>query len=375
MNLHSQITKLKPNDVQSFNLLERSLRKAVHPIFEMLLLPSNAEDADVRRHLYAATEALASYQDGLVPTVDLDRFPPDVFIHGKPASIVGYENLYQRRMRVIPVVALHADTLARARMAEVAEAHGQGLCIRLLDEDIMSLPEQAAKSVTEIVRDVRLNISEVDILLDCAKLGRYDDDHIALSVIRLLMFFNRAGIRCRRITFAGSSIPKLITEVVEQKHSHGAISRAELAIWTRICRAYGWGRLGFADYGIVRPGHTDSAPVIHINGKLRYTVGAKTHFFRGCSRVELPLADQYPDIVKAMVGSGHYLGPAYSHADKYYRQVADDLTTTGNTGKWVTLDMNHHLAYVSRQLSALVRLPERELSSAERVESFIESFA
>ncbi|MDC8010956.1 beta family protein [Tahibacter soli] len=371
MSAYRPIAKLKQNDVQAFNLLKAPLRRTVSPIFEMLRMP---DDGDAEKHLAKTLGAFDLYGDGATPIVDLDRFLPKTTVFERHPADWGYDSIFSKQKRVIPVLSMHADASSLDVLVGAAEKHRQGICLRLDGEDVALAPEKAIKDLSARVGQIGILARDADLLIDFAKL-RYLRDPAVIAVLRFLGLVDGYGLSFRNVIFAGSTVVDFVSEAAAEEHTTGSVRRDEFSIWTRLIRAYGWGRrLQFSDYGIVRPEHMDNVRSKYTNGKVRYTAGGSIHYFRGCRKDHISLKDQYPDIVRRLVASDVYKKPGYSNADDFFWSVAQGRDNTGSTGRWVRLDMNHHLTYVAQQVEAVLALGERERASDELVDAFAERF-
>lgn len=362
------IAKLKRNDVQAFNLLDSALRAQVRPIFELAHMK---DDDDPAKHLGKALDALRGYKSNAIATVDLHRFAPGTLIHDRLPADIGYESILGTGRRVIPVVRWDLEPEDFRATVEAAKEHQRGLCVRLEGSDIVRVPETTVRRLLHMVTQTRIEASNMDLLLDFGKL-MHSRDEIVLATLAFLRLVDGFGLGFRSTTFAGSTVVDYVTEAANEEHGSGSVVRVEFAAWMRISRSHGWGRgLRFADYGIVRPGHMDAGKSPHANAKIRYTAGACTHYIRGCSRSKSKVAEQFPELARRLVRAPYYKRPEFSDADKIFWKVAEGTHTVSELGRSVQLDLNHHVTYVARQLSALLALREQERSSDEQLDAFM----
>jgi hypothetical protein len=376
MSGYTCITKLKRNDVQAHNLLDVSLRGSVGAVFELVRVSSEKIKPNklievAEKKLVAGLNALRHYRGTSTVMVDLDRFPPGLLIHGKHPAEWGYRQIWSYGRRVIPVIGLHTEAQSRAVVFDAANLHQRGLCMRLDGNDLVMNAERTVRALNSLVRTCGTPMSDVDLLIDFGSLGRFPRDAAVLAVVRGIVLMDGYGLSFRSITCAGASIPTFITDVVKEDHGTEFVLREELAIWTRVSRALGWNRgIRFADYGIVHPLHLDIRNK-YANAKLRYTTGAGTRYLRGCNKQKEPIMAQYPTLVRRLVSSRDYRGCEFSAADRFFGRVASGETNTGDTGRMVCYDLNHHLTYVAGQVSSILMLPAEHLASEERLDAHI----
>lgn len=372
MAVYRPITKLKQNDVYAHNLVVRAVAKEIDPIFEVL---REKEGANPEKHLVNALDALHEYGHSKTPTVDLTLFRPDTLIHGRPAAVMGFENIYQRGLRAIPVTTTAMDEGLTEALPVIVREHGRGLCIRLIADDVVGPAQSTLSFVLTLLELLKVEPTACDLLLDFAKLGRFEMEELVIASANLLHAFSRADIRFRSVSVSGSSLADFVTEVAEE-NSQGSVIRAELGIWLRVARnAPSDQNILFSDYGTVRPGHMDGLANKHMNGKVRYTRGRETHYFRGRSMDKTPLEEQFPAIAKRLVASQEYLGPNFSRGDRYYQNVADGHEMSASFGKWVQMDLNHHLVYTAQQILRLRQELAKPALSVDVLEAIAEGFA
>lgn len=346
---YQPIVKMKPNDLMSVTRLYPRTAARVRPLVEVLR-PAPRES--VEAHLASALKSFLRFYPLNRAAVDLSLLPPDAKIDGMLASKFGYEALAARGRRITPVETLHCDEAAWLELASTIKRHGCGLLVRL-EVDDLEQPSETIAHLLSRLRMIAMDLKDCDIAVD---LGSFESKPTEDLGPRLLdMVSHLVTHPFRSLALGGSSIPQFVSDVPEQESA--AIRRKELDLWLRVCSQLRWARhIGFLDHGIVFPGHIDGVKNPNINGKLRYTSGAETLIFRGCSRARTPLSEQYPQIVRRVVDSKHYLGPEFSYGDKFLYQCAYAGRYCADMGKWVCADNNHHLTYVQRQIAEMHRL-------------------
>jgi T4 beta protein len=252
--------------------------------------------------------------------------------------------------------------------------HGNGVCFRLLPEDIVNASGATLEWLSRRMKDLNVASASTSLLLDFGKLRAIGSEDIVLASVGLLRAAEKLGMLFQKVTISGSSLVDYVNEVAEE-HGQGAIVREELGIWLRTSALYGWQKsLRFSDYGIVRPGHVDKVPAPDANGKIRYTAGRQTHYFRGCSKKKIAPAVQYTAIAKRVVDSPHYKGRTYSEGDLFLDRVALHGRLSPDMGEWIRMDMNHHLVYTARQIRAILRQIAQQEKPIEVLENFADAF-
>ncbi|HIE4837670.1 beta family protein [Burkholderia multivorans] len=105
-----------------------------------------------------------------------------------------------------------------------------------------------------------------------------------------------------------------------------------------------------------------------MNGKIRYTHGAKLHIHRGHSLRQGEKYEQYRRLAAAVVGSSYYQDRTFSYGDRYIYECATGHAGTGNPGTWVLVDQNHHISYTVKQAVRLRALATQGASIEELLE-------
>ena len=106
---------------------------------------------------------------------------------------------------------------------------------------------------------------------------------------------------------------------------------------------------------MIHPDFSDFGPNKNMNAKIRYTVGDKILYFRGHGLLH-PVKDysQYYHLAHLVRSDSRYRGRSYSFGDNYIDDCANHLISQGSPATWVKADMNHHVTYVTHQVSRLV---------------------
>lgn len=364
---YQAIAKLKPNDVQAFNLLNAHYRSTIRPIFEIVTMP---DDADPEKHLAKALNALSRYKLGCVPAVDLNRFAPDTRIHGQSPARLGFNAMLGRHQFVTPVVHLDSDSLTLLEAVKAAEQHGHGLCVRLEGSDIVRAPEMTIGALRHLVHRSAVGAPGVDLLLDFGKLA-FEQDVIVTATTAFLRTVDGYGLNFRNVTFSGSTVVDFVNEAAEEE-STGSVIRTEFAAWMRIAQRYGWDRpLHFADCSVIRPGYMDNVRNKHANIKIRYTSGASIHYIRGCSKQKSPASVQYPLLAKKLIGSPFFMNESFSHGDAFFASAAIGLNKNSDIGRWIQMESNHHLTFVGGQVERFLALTAAQRTSDEQLDAFM----
>lgn len=158
-------------------------------------------------------------------------------------------------------------------------------------------------------------------------------------------------MKWKKVFFAGSSIPNNLPK--EQT----PVERYEFNVLYKAAKNK-WDFVGFSDYGITGLWSDPDVPIKYLRpaAKIRYTCEDKFLLIKGQS-LKKAGGEQYTTLSNTVVNSGYFKGPDYSWGDSFIKECSDksekgeDETKNGNLETWVTVDTNHHITSVVKQLS------------------------
>lgn len=341
--LYFPVVKGKINDIRAVSLMPGAAASQVMPVFELPPFhPSDSPEAILGR--FAAR--IAQHFGKRSCFVDFPMMKPaQLTSDGTSSLVAAYRELNNYQIPFLPVYGFDRDQSVWPVVASQA-SHSDGLLLRLVKDDIEFFDETIER--IESLKNYGLESGKVHLYMDFRHLGSSIDKTHALELAtEFVVQFQSAGLRSTIIVGA-SCAPKTVAAI--QKDSVGEYERLELPLWLELISDTQNLRIRFSDYGVIHPDFSDLTMSTHINGKIRYTAGRKTHVFRGHSLRQGNRYEQYRDLAKGVLGSGLFLGSSYSFGDRYVQDCATGLVGTGNAGTWVLVDQNHHFTYVCNQI-------------------------
>lgn len=60
---------------------------------------------------------------------------------------------------------------------------------------------------------------------------------------------------------------------------------------------------------------------------------------------------QFHDVSKSLLTNAVYSGPEFSSGDRYIRDCANRVVSSGNLTTWRRVGTSHHIAYVTQQIA------------------------
>lgn len=253
--------------------------------------------------------------------------------------------------KMTPTTGLERDAAYNAAISAANIDHDNGICVRLLREDI-ELRHLTYPGIDDLLEAIEVNKNDVVILLDLRSV-RAEDVKSSVTVIK--QFINNLPdvTSYRAILLASSGLPESMVSI--PGNSCSRIARVELEIWRRVVN--GAIKLArrpvFSDYGVVHPDTPDIDPrTMNASAKIRYTLANEWLIWKGKGlRTHPRRYKQFHDLSHKLAAEPDFLGPGFSWGDQYVAECATGNGKTGNLTTWVSVDTNHHLTFVSGQMA------------------------
>lgn len=156
--------------------------------------------------------------------------------------------------------------------------------------------------------------------------------------------------RFRTFAIAGTTFPRNMSEFPAGQIRHA--SRGEWALWRNIIGIRGLARpIDFGDYTAAYPEDVDFDPKkMRMGAKIKYTVEESWLIVKGRG-IKTRGFEQYRGLCRSLMQQPEYKGAAFSWGDRFIDNCANGTGGPGNAQTWVTVAVNHHLAFVADQLS------------------------
>ncbi len=343
------ILKAKQGELDALKHLDDADKENMTPLLEMADVPLKFEKGKEPRaaktldkHLEKQASLIAKAW-GLTREIflDFDELPATARLADGSHPVARLlEDARKEKLLAIPVVCLESDSDRRAATKGAVGTDKRGTCVRLFVSDFDDLPDLDL-GLTDLLSAIGTGIEDVDLLLD---LRDAPSTALARNMIRDLP--NVA--KWRSVVVAGTSMPK--TAGGYKRWSINPVKRVEWGAWKNLqSRGAAARKPTFGDYGI---GHPDPGTFdprkMTLGGKIRYTVENDYLFSKGMKLGDDPA--QFRRLSKDLVKRPDYSGKKFSWGDGY---IADCSAggPPGNLKKWVEATTNHHLKFVTAQIS------------------------
>lgn len=256
----------------------------------------------------------------------------------------------------IPTTGLDRDNDHNNAVANIIVKDKRGVCIRLLDEDMINIRELNVE-LDELLKKLKIHQKKVDLIMDFRSINIEGVDELASKVTNIINRLSNVS-EWRTLTLAASSFPENLSEV--KRDSITKLPRAELTLWKFIIgNSKKLKRVpSYGDYGIVHPNHLILDPrTINPSAKIRYTLDEEWLVLKGQSlKKHSKQYKQYHDLSQGLVDRDEFMGASFSKGDEYIAKCADGNVSSGNLETWVRVDTIHHLTLVSDQIANTVAI-------------------
>ena len=107
----------------------------------------------------------------------------------------------------------------------------------------------------------------------------------------------------------------------------------------------------FSDYAIAHPQPPEVDPrLMRASAGIRYTTEDVWLILKGKNLKDYGYK-QFHDVSKSLLTNAVYSGPEFSSGDRYIRDCANRVVSSGNLTTWRRVGTSHHIAYVTQQIA------------------------
>lgn len=370
--IYTAILKAKDGEFEAFGNLKCSSEKRFLPLFDVPT-PRNKEAAKILEQGEDINSFFLKKISGKIKKFYKTGNCPimfDMFYWDSAATIAQtgesvYEYFYNELkndllfpLPIIPVVNMDKWEKIEYQnsMINISANLENGYCIRAnisRSDDYIDETE-----LESILSSLPIDTKDIRLLLD---LGYINEDEIDDIIFRVSEACDSVSLfNFGDIILSGSSVPKSITEVVQEQHSNNKTLRKEVKIWKALTNQ-GY-NLTFADYGTRNPlpesekdsiESPDQGFYLNKNKQIRYTINNNHYFVRGCPAKD---GGTHRELTQKLIQSEHFSGPDYSWADQRILQNSIGQFK-GNDSNWIAIDTNRHIEAVLDEVMEHLRTP------------------
>jgi hypothetical protein len=363
--IYVPVLKGKQGEFGALQSLDERWRSKIRPCIEV---PAVAYDftnhrpkTSVDRHLAVIADRLRLSWGPLPFFLDLSLLPPDARTEDgtHPADRM-FDACKEKGVNPIPVSQPQLDNVHQEILARRAKERGSGLCLRLRVEALLEGdPVQIVKLLM-----ARLKITDpcsADVMLDASYVM---DNHVTAVRNGVLSVLSRLPSieEWRSITLVGCGFPENLIGLAPG--TVVAFPRTEWRLWQgMLSNDCGPKRLPtFGDYAIQHPTQKEiDQRVVGPSASIRYTSKGHWLIFRGRGVRTLKSGGlaQYKRLSQAVTDHEDYSGKEFSWGDRYISDCARGAARTGGMPLWRQIGTNHHITFVSHQVSSFLGSSER----------------
>ena len=264
-----------------------------------------------------------------------------------------FSNVLARLSPLVPVLRL-ADTNERLTFFR-GQIDGKGIALRLPEKSFAQMTQ-----IDEFLERMKLDESSVDLIADLEYLEQERPDVEPLA--DLLSELTRRRTLWRSVTLISGAYPSK-PSFVENGWLHFA--RSDWSTYEKVALTLKKRKEpvpSFGDYGIINPnakptsgsgGGGGTRPII------RYCAADFWRVRRASGITKKGSVSEYFDLSRECVIDPSYMGRDFSFGDCYIDDRAMvRVSQSGNASSYITVDTNHHLRFVTAQLTGVLPVPQ-----------------
>jgi hypothetical protein len=292
--------------------------------------------------------------------VDLGLLPASMRTrNGEHPLMALRDEAWRQQLTLVPVTGLDRGQEYQAAAQAMASESGCGLMVRLRCSDIRSIP--SAGDLLQLVRHLGVPPKSVDLLVD---LGVSASSEVS---IRKLCSALPHVHSWRSFTVASGAFPRDLSGL--EKNRQHTLRRTDWVLWRdQVCEPADLMRIPtYCDYTIQHPVYYeyDHPGPPNISASIRYTCDEYWLVMRG-EGLRNPGGHgyvQYAANAALLCDRDEFCGAQFSYGDDYISEVAGRLGKRGTASygspmTWLRAGINHHIAFVVRQIATLFGSPD-----------------
>lgn len=352
-NRYVPILKGKLGEFRALLHLTDVTKDSVTPLIEVPPIPWDFEEDEPARKI-------DKHLEKLIPNIskhwgserqfyiDFNFIPSEERMNDNSHPIIWvFNQAREAGLSCIPVIGLNRDSDYLEAVKTVVKQDKRGVCIRIENNDIED--DNLDESITQIVKSMGLKEPDVDIVIDLKEIQKEQMGLLIRSIRDVIRSLPNVD-NWRALSLVATSFPQTMSGF--DPDSVSLTTRVEWNLWTtlfhnlnKIPRMPDYG-----DYTIVHPELIDVDPrIMQLGAKIKYTCDQEWIIVKGGS-IKRRGSEQTRDLCRTLVKLDQYQGKNFSYGDLYIYNCANGLEGVGNQTTWVTVGVNHHIAFVVNQL-------------------------
>ncbi len=253
-----------------------------------------------------------------------------------------------RALKAVPVTGLIRADAYQTACREIVEQDKRGVCLRLQKDDFEE-PGSLESAIAKLLALLGASPADTDLVLDLGSLHTESGEEPSIDVVSLVQ-----SIPCikkwRSFVLAATGFPVDLIGLPPSEIS--TVWRSEWTLWRNLAADHRIARTPiFGDYAIAHPQPPEVDPrAMRPSASIRYTTEDVWLILKG-KNLRSHGYKQFHDVSKSLLKNAAYSGPQFSWGDRYIRDCANRLVSSGNLTTWRRVGTSHHIAYVTQQLA------------------------
>jgi hypothetical protein len=355
LSIYLPILRCKKGELKALKELSSETCKLVKPVLAIQAVPqvwdAKKQKKSLAKHLSDTAKSIADHlPEGMRPFIDFE-FTGNELCDGVHYAKFFFGELddWGVKFDVVSGLDRASDSDLQKVLKDRVVRKKSKLCIRIY-RDEAEIIETQHDEIDELLTFFGVTVADPIFLLDAKSVEEKELDQLEEILSACIQAFSDLG--CRNIAVAGAAMP--INLMHFKSNGIAEHRRCDFVLWSRLRKKFATDRILFADYGIVNPMTPEIDPRIMTRSpRIRYTVENAWQIFKGESAKKVLDRIQTPILSSRVIGHSCYLGANYSWGDKYIKDCAAKKQT-GSPTTWVSVDTNHHIEFVSKQIAKLV---------------------
>ncbi len=319
------------------------------PLIEVVPGSGQSDDPlEIRADCSKLIERLGKRWSGRV-MLDGGLLDQDVALDAADHGVVYFLAEEARRwtMTAQPVLRLGDPHRVFLDVATVCAEDGNGLTIRLTNDELDEEPEVLDTELESAVSLIGLAYEDVDLLIDLSEVQGEPAVAGAARIVLPLLRGLTSIDRWRSVTVASGSFPIDLSTFTAWVV--GERPRDDAKLYDRVTTRWHGRRLDYGDYAVAHPVLGTGAPYAP-PPQLRYTASSSWIVLKG-RRTDPRANNQFYDICDVVAAHPEYAGAGLGVADA--RIANSRAEGPGNGTTWRRIGTAHHLDYVALRLTTL----------------------
>lgn len=344
------VLKWKRGEVLAISELAGDVKGHLSPVIEIPPLPYNFETE-------AAAKSIDEHLSSIRKTVEqalggVQQVFVDCRLLSRDARMVddqvplAYLLAQMQGMNVHPCIGVNdgdysGEDLAAAK--EHAASQDGEVLIR------MSPSIRFRKQIDTLLENLEVQPQKCHLLIDCGSIQEDGVEQTVVAAHSSLLSVPQLDA-WQSVAMVGGGFPQYLGGVPPGRSE---LPRLERQVWIQLIEALGDGQRKpiYSDYGVSSRDIEELDPrMISVSANIRYTHREAFYVFKGQS-LRRASYEQFRDLSRAVLNSDLYCGETFSWGDRYIKDCAAGVVSTGNTMTWRKVATNHHITFVVRQLS------------------------